>query len=109
MDFEILKNGQVTRMTPELAPPSSDFNTAPTVGYLSLDILDVHRPPLHGGSSGVLGSNSRQASHESGTLTTRLLRPTRISWNRKSWTLDGRFEAFYFLNFLYGLQENFKK
>ncbi|GFS63672.1 hypothetical protein TNCV_4746131 [Trichonephila clavipes] len=52
----ILNHGQVTRTTPELAPtPLSELshhtNEKPRM-------FNVHRPPLHGGSSGILGSNS---------------------------------------------------
>ncbi|GFX32015.1 hypothetical protein TNCV_4098661 [Trichonephila clavipes] len=35
---------------------SPNFNTPPTGGRLSSDIFYVHRPPLLGGSSAVLGS-----------------------------------------------------
>ncbi|GFT48140.1 hypothetical protein TNCV_1001271 [Trichonephila clavipes] len=42
----------MTKPTPELAPPSSTFHTT-VGGCLSLDIFNLHRPPLHGGSSAV--------------------------------------------------------
>ncbi|GFV61856.1 hypothetical protein TNCV_4106611 [Trichonephila clavipes] len=38
------------RATPELAHPFPNFRTTPMGGRLSLDIFNVHRPPLHGGS-----------------------------------------------------------
>ncbi|GFS81326.1 hypothetical protein TNCV_1225131 [Trichonephila clavipes] len=43
------------------------FPTTPAGGRLSLDIFNVHRPPLHGGFSAVSTLNSRHASHESVT------------------------------------------
>ncbi|GFU87012.1 hypothetical protein TNCV_4840581 [Trichonephila clavipes] len=52
--------------------PSSDFHTPPTGGHLSVDIFNVHRPPLHGRPSVIIGSNSGHASHESVVLTTSL-------------------------------------
>ncbi|GFV18483.1 hypothetical protein TNCV_4469191 [Trichonephila clavipes] len=54
--------------------PSPNFRTTPMGGRLSLDIFNVHPPPLHNESSAVLGSNSCYTSHESITLTTRLPR-----------------------------------
>ncbi|GFW08657.1 hypothetical protein TNCV_2776781 [Trichonephila clavipes] len=54
---------------------SANFHSRPEGGRLSFDIFNMHRPPLHGGSSVVLGSNSRHASHDFVTLTTKLLRP----------------------------------
>ncbi|GFV15433.1 hypothetical protein TNCV_4834591 [Trichonephila clavipes] len=41
----------------ELVPPSPNFHTTLTRGHLSPDIFSVHRPPLHGGSSAISGSN----------------------------------------------------
>ncbi|GFU73508.1 hemocyanin AA6 chain [Trichonephila clavipes] len=41
----------MTRPTPELASPFPDFHTTPTGEHLSLDIFNVHRLPLYGGSS----------------------------------------------------------
>ncbi|GFV10663.1 hypothetical protein TNCV_1907011 [Trichonephila clavipes] len=58
MDHIILNHGQVTRTTPELVSPYPNFHTTPTEGRLSLNIFDVYRLPLHGGSSGLLGWNS---------------------------------------------------
>ncbi|GFW49457.1 hypothetical protein TNCV_3059641 [Trichonephila clavipes] len=49
-DFVILNHGQVTRRTPE---PSLNFHITPTGGRLRLDIFNMHRPPLHGGSLAV--------------------------------------------------------
>ncbi|GFU87929.1 hypothetical protein TNCV_1334991 [Trichonephila clavipes] len=46
-DLLILNHGQVTNATPELPL------LIPT-GHLSLDIFNVHRLPLHGGSSAVI-------------------------------------------------------
>ncbi|GFV61456.1 hypothetical protein TNCV_2937981 [Trichonephila clavipes] len=74
MGLVIFNHGQVTRTTPELAPSSPNFDTTPTGGRLSHDRFDVHRL-LKGGSSAVLGSNSRHAGHEFNTLITRLPRP----------------------------------
>ncbi|GFV59610.1 hypothetical protein TNCV_228511 [Trichonephila clavipes] len=51
MDLVILNQGQVTRTTAELATPSPKFPTTPAGGNLSLDLLNVHLPPLHDGSS----------------------------------------------------------
>ncbi|GFU48897.1 hypothetical protein TNCV_3209011 [Trichonephila clavipes] len=42
----------------ELEVPSPNFHITPTGGYLSLDIFNVHRSPLLGGSLVVLVSNS---------------------------------------------------
>ncbi|GFX47684.1 hypothetical protein TNCV_699381 [Trichonephila clavipes] len=47
----------------EDATPSPNIHTIPTGGCLSLDIFNVHRPTLDGGSSAV-------------TMTTRLPRPS---------------------------------
>ncbi|GFY29872.1 hypothetical protein TNCV_4071851 [Trichonephila clavipes] len=55
-DLVILNHSQVK--THELADPSPNFYTAPMGGRLSLDRLNVHRPPLQGRSSAALGSNS---------------------------------------------------
>ncbi|GFT30522.1 hypothetical protein TNCV_2377971 [Trichonephila clavipes] len=59
MDLEILNYGQVTMMTPQMAPP------------------------LHGRSSAALGPNSQHAGCKFVTLTTRLQRPTR-TWITKN-------------------------
>ncbi|GFW06863.1 hypothetical protein TNCV_3289621 [Trichonephila clavipes] len=64
-----------TKLTPELAPPSPNFPTIITGGRSSLNISNVHQPPLHGGFSEVPGSNSRHTGQESVTLTIRLPRP----------------------------------
>ncbi|GFU86307.1 hypothetical protein TNCV_369631 [Trichonephila clavipes] len=61
-------------MTPELAPPSPNYQTALSGGRLRLDIFNVYQPPLHSGSSAARGSNLRHTGHESVTLTTRLPR-----------------------------------
>ncbi|GFW87144.1 hypothetical protein TNCV_5124981 [Trichonephila clavipes] len=37
-----LDHGQVTRTSPELVPPSSNFHTTPTRGRLSLEKFNVH-------------------------------------------------------------------
>ncbi|GFW37342.1 hypothetical protein TNCV_4498331 [Trichonephila clavipes] len=47
--LKILNIGQVTRKTPELAPPSPIYNNA-SRGILNLDRFNVHRSSLHGGS-----------------------------------------------------------
>ncbi|GFV18164.1 hypothetical protein TNCV_169671 [Trichonephila clavipes] len=89
----ILINGQVTKTTPELALPSSNFHTTPTGRRLSPKLLNVHRPRLHGGSSVVPGSNSWHSSHESVILTTRQPRPpgrvysTILATSVKFWNL----------------------
>ncbi|GFV74750.1 hypothetical protein TNCV_1039881 [Trichonephila clavipes] len=49
-DLVILKHGQVMKMTSELESLSPDFHSIPTGGRFSLDIFNVHRIPLHGGS-----------------------------------------------------------
>ncbi|GFX57286.1 hypothetical protein TNCV_2965651 [Trichonephila clavipes] len=41
-----LNHGQVTRMTPEMAPPSPNFHATPTGGHLSVDVFNRHQPPL---------------------------------------------------------------
>ncbi|GFT11956.1 hypothetical protein TNCV_725641 [Trichonephila clavipes] len=50
-DFVILNHGQVTRTTPELTASSPNFHTTPTGERLTLDIFNVYRPPMQGGSS----------------------------------------------------------
>ncbi|GFX45051.1 hypothetical protein TNCV_3431001 [Trichonephila clavipes] len=67
-DLVILNHGQVTWTTPEMTPSSPNFHTTPTKGRLSLDIFNVHRSPLNGGSSEILGSNSLHTGYESVTL-----------------------------------------
>ncbi|GFV56507.1 hypothetical protein TNCV_2276451 [Trichonephila clavipes] len=47
-----LNHGQVTKTIPELAPNSPNFHTKPTGGHLSLDIFNVHQPPLQRGLMG---------------------------------------------------------
>ncbi|GFV94797.1 hypothetical protein TNCV_1027951 [Trichonephila clavipes] len=47
--------GQVTRTTPDLAPPL--LTSTPMEGLLSLDIFNEHRLPLLDRSSAVLDSN----------------------------------------------------
>ncbi|GFV23124.1 uncharacterized protein TNCV_1709941 [Trichonephila clavipes] len=57
LDHVILNHGQVTWMTPELAPPSPNFHTTPTGGrFSSTDIMCI--TALHDGSLVVQGSNS---------------------------------------------------
>ncbi|GFV53061.1 hypothetical protein TNCV_4644201 [Trichonephila clavipes] len=46
MDLVILNHSQVTRMTPELSPPSPNFHTTPPGERLILDIFNVHRSPF---------------------------------------------------------------
>ncbi|GFW93380.1 hypothetical protein TNCV_2604981 [Trichonephila clavipes] len=66
--------------TPELAPPSLKFHIRPTGGHLSHGSFNEQRPPVHIGSSTVLGFNSRNASPDSVTLTTRLPRTLPLEW-----------------------------
>ncbi|GFY20558.1 hypothetical protein TNCV_211901 [Trichonephila clavipes] len=63
MDLVILKNGQMTRATPELAPLSPNYHTNERTFQLSIDLTCI--AALHGGSFVVLGSNSRHANHDS--------------------------------------------
>ncbi|GFY08727.1 hypothetical protein TNCV_5006401 [Trichonephila clavipes] len=70
MDFVSLICGQVTRTTLEMVL-ASYFHSTPMGRRLCPHIFNVHWPRLHGGSSAVLGSNSKHACHESVTLTTR--------------------------------------
>ncbi|GFX79006.1 retrotransposable element Tf2 protein type 1 [Trichonephila clavipes] len=51
------------------------LTSTPPGGCLSHDIINGHQPPLHGGSSAVLESNSRHAGCESITLKISLLWP----------------------------------
>ncbi|GFY17537.1 hypothetical protein TNCV_3518921 [Trichonephila clavipes] len=69
LDVVNLNHGQ------KLAPPSSNFHNAPMGGYLNHDIFNVHQRLLHGGSSAVLGSNSKHVGSQSVSLTTRLQWP----------------------------------
>ncbi|GFW47754.1 hypothetical protein TNCV_2829421 [Trichonephila clavipes] len=48
MNLEILNNDQVTRISPELGPPSSSFHNTLMGGRLSHDRFNVHRPSPHG-------------------------------------------------------------
>ncbi|GFV95695.1 hypothetical protein TNCV_2033811, partial [Trichonephila clavipes] len=64
MDLVILKHGQMTRATPELAAPSPNYHTNERTFQLSID-LAMHLAALHGGSFVALGSNSRHANHDS--------------------------------------------
>ncbi|GFU97350.1 hypothetical protein TNCV_3889651 [Trichonephila clavipes] len=63
MDHVILKNGQMTRATPELAPSSPNYHTNERTFQLSIDLTCI--AALHGGSFVALGSNSRHANHDS--------------------------------------------
>ncbi|GFX87480.1 hypothetical protein TNCV_1330151 [Trichonephila clavipes] len=56
-DQVILNYGQETKTKPELALPSPNFYTTPMGGCLSLDIFNMHRLSVHGGTSAVLSSN----------------------------------------------------
>ncbi|GFT89842.1 uncharacterized protein TNCV_1665831 [Trichonephila clavipes] len=47
MDLEISNDGQEKKKSPQ-------FHTIPTAGHLSFDIYNVHRSPLHSGSSTVI-------------------------------------------------------
>ncbi|GFT06470.1 uncharacterized protein TNCV_3356031 [Trichonephila clavipes] len=51
-DHVILNHGQVTRTTPELAPPSPNYHTTPTGGRLSNERFNVHRCPTQRDFSG---------------------------------------------------------
>ncbi|GFS91505.1 hypothetical protein TNCV_1139401 [Trichonephila clavipes] len=48
MDLVILKNGQMTRATPELEPPSPNYHTNERTFQLSIDLTGI--AALHGGS-----------------------------------------------------------
>ncbi|GFV62797.1 hypothetical protein TNCV_2317101 [Trichonephila clavipes] len=52
-----LNHGQVTRTTPELLLPSSNFHPTPMRERFSFEMFNVHLPPLHDGASAVLGWN----------------------------------------------------
>ncbi|GFV58528.1 hypothetical protein TNCV_4933131 [Trichonephila clavipes] len=67
------------------------LTSTPTGGRLSIDRSNVHHP-LHCGFSVVLGSNSCHAGHESVTLTTRLLRPT-----KKLFFSNGAEDGYFYL------------
>ncbi|GFW19642.1 hypothetical protein TNCV_1605331 [Trichonephila clavipes] len=67
MDHVILNQGQVTWMTPELAPPSPKYT--PWENVSALDRFSVHRCPARRDFV-VLGSNSLQGQLRSDTLTT---------------------------------------
>ncbi|GFT33084.1 hypothetical protein TNCV_4368061 [Trichonephila clavipes] len=62
MDLVILKHGQVTGTTPELAPPSPNCHTNGKLFQLSTDLTCI--AALHGGSLVAVGSNSRHANHD---------------------------------------------
>ncbi|GFV72784.1 hypothetical protein TNCV_1232981 [Trichonephila clavipes] len=71
-------------MTPELASPLTSTPHQQEDIRVSTNLICI--TPLHGGSSAVLGSNSRHAGHEFVTLTTRLPRLT------KEWKIAEPFE-----------------
>ncbi|GFU92752.1 hypothetical protein TNCV_2892611 [Trichonephila clavipes] len=58
IDLGPLNHSQMTKVTPAMAPSSSNFHNTPLGGDMSLDIFNEHRPSLHGESSAVLDSNS---------------------------------------------------
>ncbi|GFX10622.1 hypothetical protein TNCV_4620631 [Trichonephila clavipes] len=60
-------------MTPELTSSSLHYHTNGRT--LSLGRFNMHRYPLFGGSSMVLGSNSWHAGHDPVAITTRLPQP----------------------------------
>ncbi|GFV85440.1 hypothetical protein TNCV_3772641 [Trichonephila clavipes] len=70
MDHVILNHGQVLWTTAELAPPSPNYHTNQRTFQLPTDLTCI--TALHGGSSMVLGLNSRQGKPRSDTYTTRL-------------------------------------
>ncbi|GBM22442.1 hypothetical protein AVEN_221507-1 [Araneus ventricosus] len=52
MDLIIWNRGQITKTTPEPAPPSSDFRTTPAGGRLTRDVrLNVDHAHIHSGFS----------------------------------------------------------
>ncbi|GFX12360.1 hypothetical protein TNCV_64061 [Trichonephila clavipes] len=74
MDLVILNHGQVARTTPELAPPSPNYHTNGRTSELSTDLSCTASP--HGRVFSGTGLELMTFhSHESITLTTRLLRP----------------------------------
>ncbi|GFX41392.1 hypothetical protein TNCV_1654751 [Trichonephila clavipes] len=71
----LLKHGPVTRTTLGWYT-SLNFHPKPIGGRYSLNVFNAHQPPLYGGSSAVLDSNSRHAIRESFPCSTpRLLWP----------------------------------
>ncbi|GFW74032.1 hypothetical protein TNCV_545561 [Trichonephila clavipes] len=52
-DLVILNHGQVTRMTPELAPTSPNSHTTPAGGRLSPDRFNVYQPVYTAGLQGL--------------------------------------------------------
>ncbi|GFV92316.1 hypothetical protein TNCV_3949261 [Trichonephila clavipes] len=70
MDLVILSRGQVTRTTPELAPPSPNYHPTPPGGRLSI----MHISPTRRVFSST-GFELVTCQQRSDNLTTRLLRP----------------------------------
>ncbi|GBM28961.1 hypothetical protein AVEN_232051-1 [Araneus ventricosus] len=56
MDLVILKSYQMTRTTPELAPPSPNFRNTPATGRLTPGRFNLHQAHKYGGSSLESGS-----------------------------------------------------
>ncbi|GFW97757.1 hypothetical protein TNCV_1425201 [Trichonephila clavipes] len=89
-DLLILNHGQVTRMIPELALSSPNFQITSTGGRLSLDIFNVHQPPLHGVSS---AGASVRVLFPGWARSTQPLLPTavggwmstKLAWRLKPW------------------------
>ncbi|GFX92831.1 hypothetical protein TNCV_2657451 [Trichonephila clavipes] len=66
MDLVILKHGQMTRATPELAPALLTTTPHQREDISPFDRFNVHRcPNVHRGSFVALGSNSRHTNHYS--------------------------------------------
>ncbi|GFV04153.1 hypothetical protein TNCV_917741 [Trichonephila clavipes] len=47
MDIVAFNHALVTKMIPKLTPPSPNFQTTLTKGRFSLNIFNLHWPPLH--------------------------------------------------------------
>ncbi|GFU45772.1 uncharacterized protein TNCV_1295091 [Trichonephila clavipes] len=77
MDFVILNLGQVTRMTPELAPPLLTTTPHQWEGVRALDRFNMHRFPTRWVFRGT-GLELMTRQPRSDALTTRLPRPHEV-------------------------------
>ncbi|GFU58313.1 hypothetical protein TNCV_2636061 [Trichonephila clavipes] len=75
MDIVILKHGQMTRATPELAPPLLTTTPHQREDISALDIFNVHRGPHTAGLLRHWARNSRHANHDSDTYDQLIPRP----------------------------------
>ncbi|GFV35609.1 hypothetical protein TNCV_3473801 [Trichonephila clavipes] len=97
-DLVILSHGQVTRTTPEAAPPL--LTTAPTGGRLTFDKFNVHRSPRRQVFSGT-GLELVTCQPRSDTLTTWLPPPHSSCQSHNNLIQNATCSRIYFLHAAY--------